>query len=82
MSSSKREELAALAWARSLYPVSTIFRYLRPGERFKFAAADQSNPGQYTFTMRTFTVIGRGWYRTDDGQTLRTSPLAAVIPMN
>jgi len=76
------EEQAAASWARKVHPSAQLFRWLPIGSRFRFVTSDESNPGAYVFTIPTYTKTAGGWYETLSGQKLRTSPLAAVLPIN
>jgi hypothetical protein len=76
------EEHVASAWARQVHPSAQLFRWLPIGSRFRFVTSDESNPGAYKFTVPTYQKTSSGWYETLSGQKLRTSPLAAVLPIN
>jgi len=75
------EEQVASVWARKVHPSAQLFRWLPIGSRFRFVAADESNPGNYVFTVPTYQKTSSGWYETLSGQKLRTGPLAAVLPI-
>jgi hypothetical protein len=75
------EEHVASVWARQINPSAQLFRWLPIGTRFRFVAADETNPGGYSFTVPTYTKTAGGWYETISGQKLRTGPLTAVLPI-
>lgn len=76
MNAKEERELSALIWAQKLYGRNTtLYRYLKPGDKFVFKEGG------------SVKIKGKGqWYRNVNlsgkvyGRAFRTGPLTGVIP--